>query len=194
MTTTAAVNRLAYIGSVPGSKAADRDSDSWYTPQEYIEAARAAMGSIDLDPFSSVLANATVKAHQIFTIDDDSLSCDWFVKPGGACVWMNPPYSGSLVGKASDAFIRALDAGHIRRGVILVNNATDTKWFKKLRERCTAACFTDHRISFGSPDGKRVSGNTRGQCFLYFGDVEGARQFAANFNQFGWVVSSSWSF
>ncbi|MFA6385960.1 MAG: hypothetical protein WCW29_04420, partial [Candidatus Paceibacterota bacterium] len=33
----------------------------WYTPSVYIEAAREVMGSIDIDPASTALANETIK-------------------------------------------------------------------------------------------------------------------------------------
>lgn len=59
---TADVNRLGYIGRKPGAVPADRDADSWYTPASYIEAARAVMDGIDLDPFSSEKANSTIRA------------------------------------------------------------------------------------------------------------------------------------
>ena len=49
----------------------------WYTPAYIIEAARKTMGTIDLDPASSAIANETVKATTFYTIDDDGLTKEW---------------------------------------------------------------------------------------------------------------------
>lgn len=50
-------------------------NNEWYTPSRIVEAARMAMGTIDCDPASSVIANATVKATRFYTIQKaDSFS------------------------------------------------------------------------------------------------------------------------
>jgi len=49
-------------------------NNEWYTPGEYIKAAYRVMGVINLDPASSKLANATVKAGKYFTAEDNGLS------------------------------------------------------------------------------------------------------------------------
>lgn len=175
------VSKLAYVGATPG---ASRDSDSWYTPSRFIEAARAAMGSIDLDPFSSAVANTTVKAKKYLTVADDALTCAWSAKPTN--VWMNPPYSGRLVASACDRFMQEYDAGVVRSGIVLVNNATDTRWFQKMASKAAAICFTAGRISFENADGKNISGNTRGQAFFYFGKDTSA--FKHEFAKFGIIV------
>lgn len=190
------VNRLGYVGRKPGSApSTDRDADSWYTPAAYVDAARLVMGGIDLDPFSSERANETVKAARILTEERSAFTTPWRKDkrkyPAGVCVWMNPPYSAGMVTRAIETFLENLSAGHVYQAVVLVNNSTDTQWFKAIRERSSAVCFTHHRISFESPDGKRVSGNTRGQVFFYFGPESRAEAFVKEFSRFGWCISQS---
>ena len=160
----AVAKNLGYVGAPVTKLKAGRDSDSWYTPPEYIESARFVLGTIDLDPFSSELANEVVGATKYHTEQDSSLEVDWRART----VWMNPPY-GPLCGSAVDKFIEQFTLKNFQEGIILVNNSTDTKWFKRLAEHASAWCFTDHRIGFNAPDGKSLGGNTRGQVFIYFG-------------------------
>lgn len=180
----AAVNKLGYVGAPVTKLKAGRDSDSWYTPSEYIESARQVLGTIDLDPFSSQLANQIVKATKYHSEDDSSLDVDWLANT----VWMNPPY-GPLCTAATDKFIEQFTKKNFTEGIILVNNSTDTKWFKRLAEHATAWCFTDHRIGFNAPDGKSLGGNTRGQVFIYFGP--NIPKFKQVFTQHGLVLQKA---
>ena len=189
------IDRMAYVGRKPSSIPFDRDADSWYTPTAYIEAARKVMGGIDLDPFSSDRANKIIRAARILTPQRSAFETQWLRNhrehPNGVRVWMNPPYSSGLIARAVDVFLDNLNAGNIEQAIVLIDNATDTQWFRALRERGAAACFTHHRISFESPDGKRVSGNTRGQIFLYFGQESRAEAFIVEFSKFGWCISKT---
>jgi phage N-6-adenine-methyltransferase len=180
---TAEYRLLGYVGSV---RKPDRESNDWHTPERYVEAARTVLGQIDLDPFSSEKGNQTVKARQFFTEKENALHPrHWSTEP--ITVWMNPPYSRGLVDAATDRLIAELP--QISAAIVLVNNATETRWFQKLLRHCSAFCFPDHRIAFVSPDHKRVSGNTRGQAFFYFGNHPD--QFVETFQTFGAVCTTA---
>jgi phage N-6-adenine-methyltransferase len=176
--------KMGYIGAKPGSSnSGERDSNSWYTPSQYIEMAREVMGSIDLDPFSSESANQCVKAERYFDIDVDAHKQVWFDESG--TVFMNPPYGRGEMKQAVETFLANWTKGSISEAIVLVNNATDTKWFQSLHKELAAMCVVSGRIAFENNDGKHVSGNTRGQIFLYFG--ENNKTFFEVFNSLGCI-------
>lgn len=174
---------LAYIGRQPTQK--PRDADSWFTPPAYLDSVRAVMGGIDLDPFTTETANQIVQAKWIFTPENSAFDQDWNLG-AGIRVFMNPPYSAGLCAHAVNRFVQQYRLGHFAEGIVLVNNATETRWFLTLVSHCRALCFTDHRISFWNADRKHVSGNTRGQAFFYFGS--GILRFQGVFRQHGFIV------
>ena len=59
-----------------------------YTPPEIVEAARACMGGIDLDPFSCSKANETVRAARFYSLANGE---DGFDLPWDGRVFCNPP-------------------------------------------------------------------------------------------------------
>lgn len=161
-----------------GQAVISSETNEWYTPARYIEAARRVLGAIDLDPASCDEANETVDAHVYFTADDDGLSQTWHGR-----VWLNPPY-GRVAGDFIAKLIREFDAGRVPAAVALVNaHATDTDWFQALWDH--TLCFTDHRIDFAAGTADR-SGSTHGSVFAYLGKHEG--DFAREFSNFGAVV------
>jgi hypothetical protein len=163
--TQADPNRLAYVGTKPGDA---RDADDWHTPLEYLEAARAVLGVIDLDPFSDEQANTRVKATRIITVADDGFTVSW-ADPETRTVWMNPPYTKGASSRVVDKFIEEYDYGSFDEAIVLMNSSTDTNWCQRLMKLSTALCFTQGRISFLSNDGKKSTGNTKGQIFFYIG-------------------------
>ena len=177
--TTAGLLRLAK--TKPAAVTANTGQIEWYTPAPYIDAARDVMGTIDCDPASSDTANGVVEAATYYTEADDGLVKDWVGN-----VWLNPPYSSSLVSAFTEKLLFEIDAGNTSKAVVLVNNATDTRWFSSLVDRCDGICFTTGRIAFINPAGESVSGAAQGQVFLYFGS--GADGFFERFRSFGWCA------
>lgn len=153
-------------------------NNEWYTPIEYIEAARKAMGSIDLDPASSDIANKVVKAGTFYTAETNGLDKRW-----GGNIWMNPPYSSDLIGKFVDKLVEERE--NYNQAIVLVNNATETEWFNKIVSIASAVCFPKGRVKFYMPDGK-TGAPLQGQAIIYIGD--NIKAFMDAFSLFGWRV------
>ena len=145
--------------------------NEWYTPAEYIEAARDVMGTIDLDPASCETAQANVKAKRFYTVDDDGLTK----------VWLNPPYEGKLIGQFAEKLCDAFAAGDVTEAVVLVNNATETRWFQAILEQASAVCFPKGRVKFWHPRKEAVP--LQGQAILYLGSDK--ETFVARLSRFG---------
>lgn len=147
--------------------------NEWYTPAEIIERARRVMGGIDLDPASSEVANLTVRAGRFYSQEDNGLIHEWRGR-----VWMNPPYSSDLIGRFAARLVAAVEAGAVTQAVVLVNNATETGWFRQLMRVCSVVCFPTGRISFFKADGGRGA-PLQGQAIIYAGAnvIEFAREF-----------------
>ena len=153
-------------------------NNEWYTPAEYIALAREVMGTIDLDPASNDIANKTVQADTYYTETDSGLEHDWFGN-----VWLNPPYANELITKFVDKMMNEFE--NFNTAIVLVNNATETEWFRTLISECSAICFTNSRVKFYSPDG-RIAQPLQGQALLYFGD--NPKKFVDVFSAKGWCA------
>ena len=150
----------------------------WYTPSEFIEAARKVMGKIDLDPASSEVAQETVKAETFFTASDDGLTKSW-----SGCVWLNPPYANGVVSK----FTEKLAESNVEQAVLLVNNATETSWFQDVAQHAAAIALPRGRIKFNDATGTPQNAPLQGQAFLYIGHR--VEEFKSVFSSFGLVVT-----
>lgn len=148
--------------------------DEWYTPAVYIEAAREVMGSIDLDPASNDFANETVKASVYYDEARNGLEQEWWGN-----IWLNPPYSSALIQQFAEKLADSL----FKQAIVLVNNATETAWFRTLIENADAVVFPTGRIKYRKRDGEKGT-PLQGQAFIYFGDAPG--RFLKVFSEFGW--------
>ena len=154
--------------------------NEWYTPPEFLEAARSTMGAIDLDPASCELANKAVQAKRFFTAEDDGLAQTWSGR-----VWLNPPYAQPAMGKFAEAVSAKYESGEIVAACILVNNATETAWFQRMLGQANAVCFPKTRVRFLDPQGK-PGAPLQGQAVIYFG--ANVKQFLKSFEKFGTVL------
>jgi len=74
------------------------ETNEQYTPERIVELAREVMGGIDLDPASSELANARVRAARIFTEADGERALE---EPWEGKIWLNPPGGQTPVAKVA---------------------------------------------------------------------------------------------
>lgn len=154
------------------------ESVEWYTPAIYIEAARAVMGGIDVDPASSTTAQETVQAARWFGRSDDGLRQEWLGR-----VWLNPPYGG-VAGDWVRKLLVELGCCRTTQAIVLLNgSAMETAWFWPLWDY--TLCVHEGRIAFISPSGQS-RGPTHGSVFAYIGGD--ARRFAEVFGEYGAVV------
>jgi hypothetical protein len=140
----------------------------WYTPAEIVDTARHVMGTIDLDPASCEVANEIVKATMFYDQEQNGLIQEWQGR-----VWLNPPYASGLVAEFVDTLLCYIESGEVEQACVLVNNATETKWFQALAEKCDALCFPRKRIRFWCP-GRDLATGLQGQAVVYFGDRAGS--------------------
>lgn len=160
--------------------------NEWFTPQEYVERARAVLGEIDLDPATHPAAQERIQAKSFFTQQDDGLKKDWHGR-----VWLNPPYSQPAISDFISKLIAEIDAGRVTDAILLTHNYTDTAWFHAAAERAHLICFTRGRIRFEAPHGE-LAAPTQGQAFFYFGKDH--RRFGKHFLHVGFMVASFGAF
>ena len=127
---------LAHVSKNTGKK-------DWFTPAYLIEAARRAMGSIDVDPASHAIAQKWVKADVFYTVEQNGLEQPWFGN-----IWLNPPYKNRPLKAFVQRLIREYREDKIDKAVVLVNNGTETSWGNALLRSCECVCFHKGRIKF----------------------------------------------
>jgi hypothetical protein len=136
-----------------------------YTPANFVEAVRKALGDIDLDPASCAAAQEVVRAKEFFTAETDGLAQPWHGR-----VFLNPPYHRDLIPRFVAKLVDEIGAGRVAAAIMLTNNCTETDWFDVAFQACAGVCFTHGRIRFANPvDGDEVGSPPRGQVFIYFG-------------------------
>jgi hypothetical protein len=162
------------------SKAEYTGENEWFTPLDWVDRAREALGEIDLDPASHTVAQQTVRAKRFFTLADDGLAQDWFGR-----VWLNPPYHRAMLSLFVDKLVEEWTSGRVDQAILLTHNYTDTEWFHTAARAARAICFPRGRVRFLSPAGDECS-PTQGQAFFYFGADDAG--FRRTFGEVGLTV------
>jgi phage N-6-adenine-methyltransferase len=179
-----AISRQVWGHNVRGTHGTGENE--WFTPAEYIAAARAVLGAIDLDPATHEQAQEIVRAANYFTKADDGLKQEWHGR-----VWLNPPYVQPEIALFVSKLCSERAAGRVTAAIMLTHNYSDTAWFMQAASVADAICFTRGRVHFYEPDGE-IAAPTIGQTFFYFGtDVRG---FERVFCKIGFGVVPLWRY
>lgn len=160
------------------------ESNEYYTPSKYIEAARELMGGIDVDPASCDIAQRTIKADVYYTKNDNGLNKKWHGR-----VWLNPPYgkigNNSSQGYWGQQLLSRFKTGEVYEGILLVRSAVGYTWFELLWD-AMPVCFVRERISFIREDGSDAGKSKQGSALFYVGNnVTG---FINIFRRFGRII------
>jgi hypothetical protein len=152
----------------------------YYTPSEYIEAARTVMGGISLDPASCAPAQEIVKADSWYglDIDKDGLELDWFGN-----VWLNPPFAEvrHWVPKLEYEY----SCGNVYQAILLTKAALGYNWFEELWRKYPTV-LVRKRIQFvnGVAQAKQAT------AFMYIGeDIHCMWRFCSEFGRYGRVIA-----
>lgn len=166
---------------------ADLDLDDigdgdFYTNRILVEAARATMGGIDLDPASCRLANSVVRADRYYSALQDGLTMKWDGR-----IWLNPPFN--QWGFWSEKLITELNSGRITQACVLCpTRASTAKNFHVIPAKCDAMFLPEGRIKFWGP---KAGSPDEGHLIFYFG--EHIDHFDNAFSPYGTVFLSAQS-
>lgn len=157
----------------------DSGETEYYTDPVLVQAARQVMGSIDLDPASSVEANEIIKAAIIYTKNDDTLNNEWLGN-----IWMNHPFGRINNPLFIEKILKEYTEGRIQQACCITYASTSERWFKHLYDY--PICFLVPRTNYYKPDGTKKSGVQKGSAITYFGN--NVEIFHTVFSQYGEVM------
>ncbi|MEE8288968.1 MAG: phage N-6-adenine-methyltransferase [Nitrosomonadaceae bacterium] len=137
---------------------AENEKDLWQTPGAIFNALDDEF-CFDIDICASDKNNL---CQIYFTKERSALDREWDTYRRSTC-FINPPYS-----QAELFMQRSAEQAkkHDLTVVALVNANTDTKWFSDAVKSANEVRLFTGRIGFVKTDGKKASGNPKGQCLI----------------------------
>lgn len=146
----------------------DSGKTDWYTPTPIIQAARAIMGGIDLDPASSPVANNRpgVQIPKIYTAQDDGLSMPWEGK-----LWMNHPFSRKNNPLWINRIVNAWETGEIEQACMICFASVNAAWFHPLLQ--FPQFFFLGRVEYETPSGEKANGVTKDSVLTWLPPMAG---------------------
>jgi len=155
-------------------------TDNYYTPFFLLKKERAVMGNIELDPCSSELANETVQADRIFTLENSMFRNPINCKT----MHFNPPYSNPA--PFVERIVYEYQQGNIGQVIGIFNTDNSTRWFSEITKIAQAYCFLSDRVQFIDATQTRVEkikSNNKPQFMFYSGN--NADKFLFEFSDIG---------
>ena len=119
-------------------------SNEWETPQDLFDELNEKYKFV----FDPCATHKNTKCDNYCTKKQDGLKEDWHLWKDEGSVFMNPPYGRKIIDAAVDVFITNWLGESITQGIVLVNNATETRWFQSLLRESSSICFPNRRIAF----------------------------------------------
>jgi hypothetical protein len=155
-----------------------RMEGDYYTDRQITEAARRAMGGIDLDPASCTYANReTVRARAFYGYRDNGLLQDWYGR-----VWLNPPFhQWESWGPKVEIEVRS---GRVDQLCVLASTrSATTKGIQPIARLSCGIWVPDRRWPFWGPN---AGAPDEGHIVYYIGSAKNA--FACTFGALGGEV------
>lgn len=157
----------------------------YFTPPEIVDAARRAMGGIDLDAASHPLANRTHKIPDYFHTGRSAFDNDWYGR-----VWLNPPYGNNA--PWFERILHFVEAGAVEQLCMLSPMwAFQTKIARPMMERTSGLILLSPTPKFWGNKDPEKTGRNDPHGVVYIGP--NGQQFHHAFAPFGFPMRPAWS-
>lgn len=157
----------------------------YFTPPEIVDAAREAMGGIDLDAASHPLANRTHKIPDYFHTGRSAFHNDWHGR-----VWLNPPYGNNA--PWFERIVEFVDSGAVEQLCMLSPMwAFQTRIARPVIERASGLILLSPTPTFWGNREPDKTGSNQPHGVIYIG--HNSQRFHQAFARFGFPMTPAWA-